>query len=164
MIGNFIERMMYILVLFFARRDLKKYLTAVERSSYQERAISLVFSTEVRFLYKDVFPNFDTIISIDGDEKEQVALQIEIARMIKEYKQKKHLLLASSGMVWLHTLRACYYKELREDVILLWKHFSDCHDHINKAYYDLVYKENCEFCFETWDCRFIPNGFTINPV
>ena len=103
--------------------DLERFVTSLRGQSDEELGMLVATATVLRINFRAAgyLPDNAIGVGMPLDEEEFSLVQLKYSRLVHSFQKEKMFADAAGGMVWLHTLRAFAYPELRLLGRMMWK-------------------------------------------
>jgi hypothetical protein len=115
-----------------ARKDLERFLASIRRQSNEELGAVMALAAVVRLALRKSGLLPDELLRIT-DDPEQSKAQANVARLISRYQSEKRFTEATGAMVWLHSLRALSFPEVRYLGTEMWRQLERGREHTQAA-------------------------------
>jgi hypothetical protein len=109
---RWLKRKSQIAAIAGAREDLLRFVDSLRGQSDVELGAVLVMAAVVRVAMRKAGALPDELLQITGDPQQAVA-RGGMAQLVLRYQSEKRLAEATGAMVWLHSLRALCFPEVR---------------------------------------------------
>ena len=121
MIKNWLKRKMQLASVKAATDDIQRFLQILKGSSSVELGELICFSTLARVKLRNRGSLKDEVFDVAATILEQAPAQYMISQLIPSLQKNKQFSEAAGLMVWLHSLRAFTYLEIRSYGRDMWK-------------------------------------------
>ena len=143
------------------RMELIRFLNHLEEASDRDIGPIIAVATIIRVNLENQDQLPRDLFDIDNAEKmdPRAKLQLRLATLVRQFQGRKQENDIVGTMVWLHTLRALTFPELRPLGIEMWRELVRGFDHTEDIYkiVEEARDEPLDPRMRT-ECRLIPNG------
>lgn len=103
--------------------DLQRFVTALQGQSHEELAMLVATATVLRINFRSggYLPDNAVGVGLPLNDEEFALVQFKFSRLVRSFQKEKMFADAAGASVWLHTLRAFAYPELRLLGRKMWK-------------------------------------------
>jgi hypothetical protein len=115
MIGNWIKRKIQLAAVKGGTEDLERFVTSLQGQSREELGMLVALATLLRINLRNEghLPDEALGIGMPLGSGTEAQVQYKISQFVRLFQKEGQLTDAAGAMVWLHTLRAFSYPELR---------------------------------------------------
>ena len=123
MLGRWLKRRIQLAGVRGGTEDLERFITSLRGQSDEELGMLVGLATLLRINFRagGFLPDEAIGIGMPLAEGEQAQVQYKLSQLARAFQKEGQLTDAAGAMVWLHTLRAFGYPELRLLGRSMWK-------------------------------------------
>lgn len=161
MIGNWFKRKIQISSANAAKEDLERFVASLRGASDEELGMLIATATtiRVRLMQSGSLPVHALALPTPGDGTARV--QLHLANLVREFQKMGQPSDAAGAMIWLHSMRALAFPEVRHLGRQMWKELQRGFQNAPDALNDIEAITGKELPAESWvACNFIPEDLS----
>jgi hypothetical protein len=115
MFGNWIKKRVQLASVRSVTHDLERFVLSLRGHSDEENGMVIAIATIIRMNMRAEgrLPDAALGVGMPLPDTEQAMAQLGVSRLVQQFQKLKQPIDAAGAMVWLHTLRAFCYPEVR---------------------------------------------------
>ena len=159
MIGQWVKKKIYNAGYKSGLEEIERFILSLRGQSDEEIGMLLALANLIRVNLINGGRLSIQVLNFEVSETEHSQVQMYVSNLVREFQKANQKTDAAGAMVWLHSLRAQGYPELRIKGRELWSELSRGFEHVRDALYDIetmTQKTLPELSDE--DIHFIPSG------
>lgn len=157
MIGNWLKRKIQLSSVKAAQEDLERFMLSLRGASNGELGMLIAIATiiRLRLTQSGSLPRYALALPTLSDGTEMI--QLHLANIVREFQKMGQPSDAAGAMIWLHSMRALAFPEVRYLGRQMWKELQRGFPYAPGALNDIEALTGKELPAEAWDaCTFIP--------
>jgi len=137
MILNWIKRRVQLAAVNGIRSDLERFVLSLRGQSPEELGMLVAIATVIRLNLRANGHLSDGVLGVGMpvSDADQAATQLRISRLVRQFQKMNQLSDAAGTMVWLHSLRAFNYPEVRLLGRQMWAELERGFPHVFDAFH-----------------------------
>ena len=137
MIGQWIKKKIYNAGYKSGLEEIERFILSLRGQSDEEIGMLLAIANLIRINLINSGRLSVQILNFEVSESEHSQAQMYVSSLVREFQKSNQNTDAAGAMVWLHSLRAQGYPELRIRGRELWSELSRGFEHVREALYDI---------------------------
>jgi len=161
MIKNWLKRKVQIASANAAQEDLERFIASLRGASDEELGILIATATiiRVRLTQSGSLPVYALALPTPGEGT--VRIQLHLANVVREFQKMGQPSDAAGAMIWLHSMRALAFPEVRHLGRQMWKELQRGFQNAPDALNDIAAITGKALPGEAWDSYdFIPQDLS----
>lgn len=161
MIGNWLKRKIQLSSVKAAQEDLERFISSLRGASNEELGMLIATATiiRLRLTQSGSLPLYAFTLPTPGDGTARVPLHL--SNIVREFQKMGQPSDAAGAMIWLHSMRALAFPEVRHLGRQMWKELQRGFQNAPDALDDIEAITGKELPAEAWDaCTFLPEDLS----
>ncbi len=154
-IGQWIKKKIYLAGYKSGLDDIERFILALRGNSDEEMGTLLAWANLVRLDLIDTGYLSVDILNFEVSESEHATAQMYLSKWVLQHQKSDSKVYAAGGMVWLHSLRARGYSELRIKGREMWSELYRGFTHVREALFTI------EIITEKYHHSFLMKKYTL---